>query len=118
MTLTECARVPLTVIVRVNDVPATAVGLMETCIEGLTDPPAVVIVAGLGTNITISPDGTELLVSVTSPVKEPRLVTVMMSWPVPPNGMERDFDAAVMLKSLTVNGSQALITALLLRSPL
>src|SRR5437870_10416108 len=101
-----------------NDVPATAVGLMETCIEGLTDPPAVVIVAGLGTNPTTSPRGAGVLVRVTSPVKGPRPVTVMMSWPVPPAGMEMDFDAAVMLKSLTVNGSHALVTALLLLSPL
>jgi len=99
-------------------VPAATVGLMETCIDGLADPAAVVIVAGLGTNFTVTPGGTALLVSVTSPVKAPRLVTVRTSWPVPPDGMETDFDAGVRLKSLTVNGSHALVTALLLPSPL
>ena len=83
------------------------------------EAPAEFIDTGLGTNIAKTPVGRVLVESVMLPVKPPRLVIVSRSGAEEePTDTVMDVVAAVSVKSLTVNGSQALVTPLLLASPL
>src|SRR2546428_5655173 len=107
--------------VRVKLVPAASAGSMKTFMSEVAVPPAVVTVTGLGTKITVTPRSTERLLSVTLPVKLPRPVTVSLSELIPPDGIERDVEAAEMLKSLgakvTVTGNRGAVEVAWLESP-
>ena len=98
---TEWERIPLVpVTVMVKLVPAGTPA--KTLIVDVSEDPALVIVTGLCTNITVTPEGTLPFERVTLPVKLPRLVTVRTSDLEDPAGIERDDVAAVRLKSEVV----------------
>ena len=112
------AFVPVTVMVKTVPAGAPAKMVMTDGIE----VPTVVMTTGLGTNITVTPDSTALLVRATLPVKVLRLATVRTSEPDPPAGIAMDEAAAVRLKSgatvVTVRLAHVPVKALLLASPL
>jgi hypothetical protein len=115
----ECERGALVpVIPTVKTVPAGTPAKKMT--KDVLELPPTVIITGLGTNITVTPVGTGLLERVTLPVKVPILATVSTSDADDPAGIERDDDAAVMLKSemvVIVRFAHVPVNALLLASP-
>jgi hypothetical protein len=89
--------------VRTKFVPAAIEGSIRTVIVEMADPPTFEMVTGLGEKITVTPRSTEWLLNVTLPLKLPNPVTVILSAPIPPAGIVRDVEDAVMSKSLAVN---------------
>jgi len=97
-TLTEWESVPLVPVTTMTKlVPAGTP--VKTVMNVEAELPAVDITTGLVEYVTVTPEGTLPLASVTLPVKPERLVTVRTSDPEDPAGIARDDAAVARLKS-------------------